>query len=109
MANDIKAKVRLPASIRKGDVVEVKTLVEHPMESGQRKDGAGSPIPRRILHSLRVTFGGREVFAARFEPAIASNPYLAFFVRIEQDGTLEFTWKDDDGSEFRFSQAVALG
>ncbi|MBI3714532.1 MAG: thiosulfate oxidation carrier complex protein SoxZ [Betaproteobacteria bacterium] len=108
MAGDIKTRVRIPSSIKKGDVIEVKTLVEHAMESGQRKDSAGNPIPRRIIHSMRATFAGREVFAGRFEAAIAANPYIAFFMRVEEAGTLDFVWKDDDGSEYKASQAVVL-
>ena len=108
MAAEVKTRVRIPAIIHKGDVIEVKTMVGHPMESGQRRDAAGNPVPRRIIHSMNVAYGGREVFAGRFDSAIAANPYIAFFVRIDEAGTLDFIWKDDDGSTYKTSQAVVL-
>ena len=89
-------------------MIEVKALVAHPMESGQRKDGAGNPIPRRIIHSMQVSYSGRDVFSARFEAAISANPYVAFFMRVEESGRLEFTWKDDNGAEYRADQPIVL-
>ena len=70
------------------------------MESGQRKDAEGKPIPRRILNKLVCTFNGRPVFEAKLFPAISANPYMAFTARVEESGTFEFTWTDDDGSSF---------
>ena len=109
MADSPTPKVRIPSGIRPGDVIAVKTLISHPMESGQRKDAAGKAIPRRIVNALRVTFHGREVFSAALEPAIAANPYVAFHVRVDGPGTLEFTWTDDDGSVYRASETVSFG
>ncbi len=68
------------------------------MESGQRKDADGKPIPRQILNKLVCTFNGQPVMEAKMHPAIAANPYMAFFARVEESGTFEFTWTDDDGS-----------
>jgi len=95
MADDIKPRLRVPATARKGELVEVKTLVTHPMESGQRKDGDGKLVPRMIVNSLKVTFNDKPVVNVKLEPAVAANPYLSFFVRVDESGTLKFTWTDD--------------
>lgn len=109
MADDIKPRIRLPQTAKKGEVIEVKTLVTHPMESGQRKDAEGKTIPRRIINAVAVTYNGKPVFSAKLEPAISANPYLSFFVRVEEAGTLALEWKDDNGDVYKAEQKVALG
>ncbi len=95
MADDIKPRLRVPATAKKGEVVEVKTLITHPMESGQRKGADGKLVPRMIVNSLKVTYNGKPVLDVTMEPAVAANPYMAFFLRVEENGTLKFTWTDD--------------
>jgi sulfur-oxidizing protein SoxZ len=96
MSDDIKPRLRVPANAKKGEVVEVKTLITHPMENGQRKDADGKLIPRLLVNSLAVTYNDKPVMNVRLEPAIAANPYLAFFVKVEESGMLKFTWTDDN-------------
>ncbi|MBM3622388.1 MAG: thiosulfate oxidation carrier complex protein SoxZ [Alphaproteobacteria bacterium] len=108
MADDIKPRIRVPANPKKGEVIEVKTLITHPMETGQRKDAAGATIPRKIVNTMTVTFNGKPVFQAKLEPAISANPYLSFHMRAEESGTLSFTWKDDDGAEYKAEQKIAV-
>ncbi len=95
MSDDIKPRIRMPATAKKGEVVEIKTLITHPMESGQRKDAEGKIVPRLIVNSFDATYNGKPVIAAKLEPAISANPYMSFFVRAEESGTLKFTWTDD--------------
>jgi sulfur-oxidizing protein SoxZ len=95
MADDIKPRLRVPTTAKKGEVIEIKTLITHPMETGLRKDADGKIVPRQIVNALAVTYNGKPVLNARLEPAIAANPYLAFFVKVEESGTLKFTWTDD--------------
>jgi sulfur-oxidizing protein SoxZ len=94
-----RARVRLPESARVGDIIEVRTLISHVMETGQRKGADGSPIPRFIINSFTATFAGVEVFKAELHPAISANPYLAFFMRVPGPGEFEFTWTDDKGAK----------
>jgi sulfur-oxidizing protein SoxZ len=94
-----RARVRLPESARVGDIIEVRTLISHVMETGQRKGADGSPIPRFIVNSFTATFAGAEVFKAELHPAISANPYLAFFMRVPGPGEFEFTWTDDTGAK----------
>ena len=79
MADDIKPRLRVPASAKKGEVVEIKTLITHPMETGLRKGDDGKIVPRLIVNSLVVTYNDKPVLNARLEPAVAANPYMAFF------------------------------
>lgn len=108
MADDIKPRIRVPANPKKGEVIEVKTLITHPMETGQRKDAAGATIPRKIVNTMTVTFNGKPVFQAKLEPAISANPYLSFHMRAEESGTLIFTWKDDGGAEYKAEQKITV-
>ena len=95
----VKPRIKLDKKeATKGDIVEVKALVSHVMESGQRKDGAGNTIPRKILNKFTCTVNGKQVFAADFEPAISANPYIQFKFRALESGPVVLTWTDDDGT-----------
>ena len=99
MATAAKPRIKLDKKeATKGDIVEVKALVSHVMESGQRKDSAGNTIPRKILNKFTCTVNGKQVFAADFEPAISANPYIQFKFRALESGPVVLTWTDDDGT-----------
>jgi sulfur-oxidizing protein SoxZ len=89
-----------------GEVIEIKTLISHVMETGQRKESDGKPIPRFIINSFTAAFAGAEVFTAELHPGISANPYLAFHMRVPGPGELEFTWTDDKG--MKVSEKVKL-
>jgi sulfur-oxidizing protein SoxZ len=92
-----------------GDIVEVKLLISHPMESGQRKDESGQTVPRNIIHAFRCTYNGAEVLNLDLNPAIAANPYLAFSLRAEKSGTVEMSWVDDEGVTGSASAPLEVG
>ena len=97
---DVKPRIKLDKKeAKKGDLVEVKALVSHIMETGQRKDSKGEVIPRKILNKFICTVNGKEVFSADFEPAIAANPYIQFKFKAQESGPVVLTWTDDDGSK----------
>lgn len=108
MAEPLNPRVRVPASAKKGEVIEIKTLVQHPMESGQRKEAGGNLVPRHIVNRMTCRFNGRLVLDAKLEPAIAANPYLAFHFRASESGSFEFAWTDDDGSVTRHTQSLTV-
>ena len=94
-----KPRVKVPKKASKGEVIEIKTLISHKMESGQRKDKkTGEPIPRQIINNFVCSFNGEEVFSADWHGAVSANPYMSFYMKAEQSGELEFKWTDDDGS-----------
>lgn len=100
MATKSQPRVRVPAQAKAGEVVEIKTLISHEMESGQRKDAEGKPIPRRIINTFEAAFEGKPFFTATWFPSISANPYQSFFYRASKSGEFTFTWKDDDGSTY---------
>jgi sulfur-oxidizing protein SoxZ len=103
-----KPRLRVPSEAKKGDIIVIKTLVAHPMETGLRKDEAGKPIPRQIINSFVCTFGGHEVFRADLEPAISANPYFEFTVRVEESGVFAFAWTDDNGAVTTAEQSITV-
>lgn len=92
-----KALIRVSPEVKKGEVFEIKTLISHPMEPGQRRDNMGRLIPRDIINRFVCTYNGEEVFRADFFPAIAANPFLTFFTIAMESGELIFQWTDDHG------------
>jgi sulfur-oxidizing protein SoxZ len=101
-------RLKVPNSAKKGEVVEIKTLILHKMESGQRKDESGKTIPRKIINNFTCTFNGRPVFTADMEPAIAANPYFKFYAKVEESGTFKFSWTDDDGTVTTAERKIAV-
>jgi sulfur-oxidizing protein SoxZ len=96
----VKPRIKLDKKeVKAGEIVEVKALVSHVMETGQRKDSSGKTIPRKILNKFTCTVNGKEVFSADFEPAISANPYIQFKFKARESGPVVLTWTDDDGSK----------
>jgi len=89
--------INLPARAKRGEIIEIKTLIAHPMETGYRLGPTGAAIPRDIIHRFRCTYNGEEVFRAELFPAIAANPFIAFFTVATQSGEIALSWTDDHG------------
>jgi len=90
-------RIKLPDIANPGEVIEIKTLITHVMETGNRHDKNGKPIPRDIINAFVVKFEGQQVFRATFGPGISANPYVAFHMRVPGPGVFEFAWTDDHG------------
>lgn len=96
----IVARITLPATARRGEVVPIRVLVRHPME--RAVDAAGlTPLPRRILHTMRVTYAGEEVFRMALSSGIAANPYVEFTTTAIETGEMVFEWDEDGGATYR--------
>ena len=91
------ARVRMPESAKRGEVIEIRTLVQHPMESGFRLGNTGKEIPRHIVESFDCTYNGREIFRAKLHPAVSTNPFFTFYAVAAESGDFVFTWTDDQG------------
>ncbi len=109
MAEGVRARVKVPSSASAGESVVIKTLISHPMESGQRKDSEGNIIPRSIIHRFVCDFNGQNVIDVNMQPAISTNPYFEFEAKIPESGEMKFTWYDDDGSVYEESKSVSVG
>jgi sulfur-oxidizing protein SoxZ len=89
--------ITVPATARPGEIIEIRTLIQHLMETGYRPDAQGNVVPRDILRRFTCTYDGVEVFAMELAPAIAANPYIAFTTVATHTGTLAFAWTGDNG------------
>ncbi|KNZ32458.1 MAG: sulfur oxidation protein [Methylibium sp. NZG] len=98
--------ITMPKTARRGEVLEIRTLIAHPMESGHRADGEGRVRPRDILRRFSCRYNGELVFRAELFAAVAANPYIAFFTVAQSSGTLSFTWEGDNG--FAQTDSVAI-
>jgi sulfur-oxidizing protein SoxZ len=91
------ARVQLPPTARRGEVIEVRIAIQHPMETGFRYEIGGKPVPKNVIHSLVARYNGIEIFRAEMDSGIAANPYLQFHVVASQSGEFEFSWADEAG------------
>jgi sulfur-oxidizing protein SoxZ len=106
---DVKPRIKLDKKqAKKGDLVEVKALVSHVMETGLRKDASGNTIARKILNKFSCTVNGKEVFSVDFEPAISANPYIQFRFRALESGPVVLTWTDDDGTKIVGEESITV-
>ncbi len=105
----IRPKVRVPKSAEKGDVILIKTLISHPMESGVRKNSkTGELIPRDIINKFEAKFEGEEFFSVTMHPAISADPYFAFHFKVPGPGSFTFKWTDDAGESWELSKTIAV-
>ncbi len=100
--------VSVPARARRGETIEIKTLIAHPMETGYRVGPNGAPIPRDIIRLFTCTYNGDEVFRAELSPAIAANPFLSFCIVAGDSGTLRFRWSGDNGFEATHTAEIVV-
>ena len=105
----MKTRISIPATAKKGDILNIKTLASHPMHSGFRRDAIGALVPRDIINRFRCEYQGRLVFEAKFGPGTAANPFLSFHLRADERGNVAFIWIDQQGErteELRFLDIV---
>ena len=101
-----QALIQVPARARRGEVIEIRALIAHPMETGLRPANSGGSVPRHLIEDFRCSVNGVEVFRARLFSAITANPYLAFFTRINDSGLIECIWTDDRGERHSASARI---
>ncbi len=94
----VRVLLNIPKTAHLGEVIEIKVLISHPMESGQRRDAMGHAIPRDIIHSLTCTWDDEVVLDADLFPAITANPFFAFTALAEKSGKITITFTDDHGT-----------
>lgn len=89
--------INMPGSARRGEVIQIRTLIAHAMESGYRVDAQGQVVPRDIVRRFTCHYNGERVFAAELFAAIAANPFIEFSTVARDSGTLTFQWEGDNG------------
>ena len=100
--------VSLPPKAKRGEIIEIKTLAGHAMETGFRRTQLGELIPRDIITRFSCSYNGAEIFSAELYPALAANPLIAFTTVATESGTLEFRWSGDNGFSVTQSAAIAV-
>jgi sulfur-oxidizing protein SoxZ len=100
--------ITVPERARRGEVIEIRTLISHPMESGYRRDGDGQLLARDIIRRFSCRYDGELVFSAELHAAISANPYIAFHTLATTSGVLGFAWEGDNGFVHNESRAIVV-
>lgn len=104
----MKALLNVPATAARDEIVEIKVLIQHPMETGFRSDRNGRRVPRDIIPVLWCDYLDAEVFRAQIFPAVAANPFFSFTLRAEATGEVVIRWIDQSGAEHRLARTLAV-
>jgi sulfur-oxidizing protein SoxZ len=102
------AIIKVPQRAKRGEVIEIRTLVSHVMETGFRHTTTGELVPRDIITELVCLYNGTEIFRAELYPALAANPFITFYTVATESGTIEFRWTGDNGFVEKTSAKITL-
>jgi sulfur-oxidizing protein SoxZ len=102
------ALINVPPKARRGDIIEIKTLMSHIMETGYRRTATGDLVPRDIITSFICRYNGVEIFRTDLFPAIAANPFISFFTVATESGKFEFDWVGDKGFAETASASIVV-
>ena len=105
----VKPRVKVPKTANAGEIIEIKTLISHPMHSGRAVDGDGNLVPRQIIHSFRASFNGKLVMSVDLKPSVSANPFFTFPFKATASGTFDFIWIEDGGKEYTKSKKISIG
>ena len=106
--SSIKPRVKVPKEVSVDEIIEIKTLIRHPMHSGRMKDTDGKTIPRQIINAFSAKFNGKKVFQMELEPSISTNPYIVFQYKAKESGAFDFEWLDDSGEKYSISKKMIV-
>ena len=102
------ARIQVASPVRRGQAMEVRLLIQHPMETGFRYEFSGTSIAKNVIHSMSAEYGGRVVFRARMGSGVAANPLLQLWVRPDQSGDILVVWEDDQGVKGQVSARIEV-
>ena len=106
--SSIKPRVKVPKEVSIDEIVEIKTLIRHPMHSGRMKDNDGHTIPRQIINAFSAKFNGKVVFQMDLEASISTNPYISFQYKAKESGKFDLEWIDDNGEKYSISKEMVV-
>ncbi len=101
-------RISAPEQAEQGEIIELRAIIQHEMESGFRRNDRGEAIPRNIIKLFECLYNDEVVFSADFFPAVSANPFIAFYTRATTSGTLEFRWTDQHGQVWSKSQEIEV-
>jgi sulfur-oxidizing protein SoxZ len=102
------ALINVPKKAKRGEIIEIKTLMSHIMETGYRHTSTGEAVPRDIITSFTCRYNGTEIFRADLFPAIAANPFITFFTVAAESGKFDFEWIGDKGFSETASASIIV-
>ena len=102
------ARIQIPKEAKRGELIEVRILIQHPMETGYRHDDIGHLIKRNVINAFSCRYNGAEVFRADLSSGISANPYLQFYTFADASGEFEFSWIDDEGQRGSERQSIVV-
>lgn len=105
---DARPRVRVPRTATVGEVVQIRTLINHPMENGHRLGADGVAVPRHIVNRFVCTFNGQTVLEIDIEPSLSADPFIEFEARVDESGTFQFAWFDDNGDLYQASGDIVV-
>jgi len=103
-----RMRIRVPKTAKRGEVINIKAMIQHPMITGLRLEEFRTGIERHIINRIQVIYGGKVVFDGDLGTGIAADPYFSLYLRAEKSGPVEFRWFDDDGSIYRKSALLSV-
>ena len=104
----VRTRIKIPETASVGEIITIKTLASHRMESGHRTDKEGTAIPRKIINQFTCEFNGEQVFSCDLNPSVAANPYFKFTALITEAGTFKFTWIDDENDVTEAERKISI-
>jgi sulfur-oxidizing protein SoxZ len=104
----VQPRIQAPSAVAKDEVFQVRTLISHPMETGLRRDSAGQTIPRNLINKFSCRYNDVVVFSADLHESVSANPFMSFYVRASESGSLLFTWEDDGGAVFTLENPLTV-
>jgi len=104
----LQPRVSIPRKVTRGEIVEVRTLISHPMETGYRRNRYGEKLPKHIIEHFTAHYLGKQVFSADFGPGIAANPYLSFYLRVTRSGQVKLSWVDDSNKHWESDHEITV-
>jgi sulfur-oxidizing protein SoxZ len=102
-------RVQAPNAAAKGEILQIKALISHQMETGLRRDSQGDVIPRKIINKFVCRYNDDVVFGVDLHEAVAANPYIEFYLRATESGRLEFVWEEDGGDVYSLAHHLMVG
>ena len=103
-----RALINVPAKAKRGEVIEIKTLIQHDMETGFRPDNTGKPLPRNIITEFVCKYNGEEIFRVDMFPAVSDNPFFVFSTIATESGAITFEWTGDNGFSANESAKISV-
>ena len=101
-------RISLPETAYENEIIQIKAMMQHPMETGYRRNSQGEEIPRDIITEFQCSYQGKVIFSGTFSPGIAANPFLVFHARARQTGTITFTWTDQNGQSWSEQRTLTV-